>query len=53
MVRQDVAENNRALKAKYNDMRWVGRKFGSLTVIESINRDNRWVWKCQCDCGEI
>lgn len=53
MVRQDVAENNRALKAKYNDMGWVGRKFGSLTVIEPIHRDNRWVWKCYCDCGEI
>lgn len=33
----------------------TGQKFGKLTVIEKteLRKDNRPVWKCQCDCGGI
>lgn len=53
MVRNDVSENNRVLKAKYNDSSWVGQKFGSLTVLECVHKRNRWAWVCKCDCGEL
>lgn len=52
MVRKDVADKNRELKAKYNDDGWLGKKFGSLTVVELVHQNNRWAWRCQCDCGE-
>ena len=53
MVRQDVADNNKISKSKYNNSDWIGKKFGSLTVIEPIHQRNRWMWRCRCDCGEI
>lgn len=34
----------------------TGQTFGRLTVIELTdkkNNDNRWLWKCQCSCGNI
>lgn len=33
----------------------TGKKFGKLTVLERLNkkRHNKWIWKCQCDCGNI
>ena len=34
----------------------VGKKFGKLTVLsitDERNADNRVIWKCQCDCGNI
>lgn len=32
----------------------VGQKFGRLTVLEYAERkNNRWYFKCQCDCGNI
>lgn len=33
-----------------------GQKFGRLTVIKLLNKkdhDHRWLWECQCDCGNI
>lgn len=33
----------------------VGRRFGYLVVIEYLGsgKDNRAIWKCQCDCGRL
>lgn len=34
----------------------LGKKFGQLTVIEKTNKKdnyNNFLWKCQCDCGNI
>lgn len=53
MVRKDVANRNRILKAKYSDNTWIGQKFNSLTVVQPIYHDSRWAWECQCDCGEV
>lgn len=42
----------------YSDPEWIGKKFGSLTVIEPIAHYEKkrgyrcWYWKCQCDCGK-
>ena len=34
----------------------TGQTFNTLTVLELTdkkNNDNRWLWKCQCSCGNI
>lgn len=32
----------------------TGQKFNRLTVLEKLYKQgNEWVWKCQCDCGNI
>lgn len=33
----------------------TGQKFGRLTVLGLTDKksDNRWLWECQCDCGNI
>lgn len=38
----------------YDDL--IGKKFGRLTVLENtkkVDKDNRTIYKCQCDCGNI
>ena len=31
-----------------------GKKFGKLTALERLGKkDHRYLWKCQCDCGNI
>ena len=30
-----------------------GKRFGKLTVLAYVKRNNQNVYKCQCDCGEI
>ena len=31
----------------------IGKRFGKLTVIEFYEkRNNRYYWKCKCDCGK-
>ena len=40
----------------YNDEKWVGMKFGMLTVIEPVHvcpngRSTQWYWRLKCDCG--
>ena len=30
----------------------TGQKFGYLTVVEPARINNRFAWKCKCDCGE-
>lgn len=38
---------------KANDSKWIGQKFGKLTVIEPVyvEKRHRWLWRCKCDCG--
>lgn len=41
---------------KYNDKRWIGKKFGMLTVLRpvhvtTIQGNNEWHWEMKCDCG--
>ncbi len=34
----------------------TGQTFNRLTVLELTDKkdnDNRWLWKCQCSCGNI
>jgi len=33
----------------------LGQKFGRLVVLarERQDKERRWLWKCQCDCGQI
>lgn len=52
MVREDVAIRNSKIKSRYNDPRWLGEKFGQLTVVDMEHRANQWLWVCKCDCGK-
>lgn len=36
---------------KNNDPKWIGQRFGKLTVTGFINKNRRWYWRCKCDCG--
>lgn len=36
---------------KANDEKWIGQKFGKLTVIEPVYKNDRWLWRCRCECG--
>lgn len=46
-----------AKNAKYNNKEFIGKKFGRLTVIDIFHftdgKYQRWMWKCQCECGNI
>lgn len=34
--------------------RWIGRRFGRLTVIAfAESNPSGYVWRCQCDCGRV
>ena len=44
------------MNTKYKSEEWIGKKFGWLTVIEPINRENKngntqWYWRVKCKCG--
>lgn len=34
-------------------MEEIGRRYGMLTVVSKVRKDNHntWVYLCQCDCG--
>jgi len=39
-------------KALFDDL--TGKRFGSLIVINEVGkRKTKYLWKCQCDCGEF
>lgn len=41
---------------KNNDKKWIGQKFGRLTVIgfEKKKEPSRgWNWLCKCECGKV
>lgn len=39
------------MSIKPNDEKWVGQKFGKLTVRCAVWNGRRWLWECDCDCG--
>lgn len=39
------------MSIKPNDPKWVGQKFGKLTVTGAVWNGRRWLWECVCDCG--
>lgn len=47
----NVTGRKNASKIKYYDKKWLNMKFGTLTVIDFVNRKNRWDWVCRCECG--
>lgn len=38
-------------RIRANDASWIGRKFNKITVVGFVYRNNRWLWKCNCECG--
>jgi hypothetical protein len=38
---------------KYNLKDLTGQKFGRLTVISYYKENNKTIWKCICDCGNM
>lgn len=34
-----------------NDEKWIGQKFGKLTVRGAVYNGRRWLWECDCECG--
>lgn len=45
---------------KYNSRKWIGQKFGRMTVIGiehgtiGVKKiSNCWKWVCKCDCGNV
>ena len=34
-----------------NDPKWLGQKFGRLTVVGFVHKRNKWYWRCRCECG--
>ena len=45
------------MREKNNDPKWLGQKFGRLTVVgfRKIPNGNysAWGWDCKCDCGNM
>lgn len=39
------------MRERGNDPKWLGQKFGRLTVIGFVHKRNKWYWKCRCECG--
>ena len=39
------------MNIKANDPKWIGNKYGKLTVIRPIHNGTRWLWECSCECG--
>ena len=41
----------------YNKSEWVGKKYGKLTVLGSVNKKvsktTQWFWEMRCDCGKV
>ena len=50
-MRKDVSIRNTNIKSKYNKKEWLGKKFGTLTVIGFAHHYPNWKWVCKCDCG--
>lgn len=36
---------------KANSEEWIGKRFGRLLVLGTEHKNDRWFWKCKCDCG--
>jgi hypothetical protein len=43
------------VRRKYDDEKWVGRRFGRLVVLGTARKPSGepgWLWECKCDCGK-
>lgn len=46
------------MNEKYKDEKWIGKKFGMLTVRKavphtSLNGTKEWYWEVVCECGSV
>ena len=39
------------MRERGNDPKWLGQKFGRLTVVGFVHKGKKWYWKCRCECG--
>lgn len=39
------------MRERGNDPKWLGEKYGRLTVVGFVHKRKKWYWKCRCDCG--
>lgn len=39
------------MRQRGNDPKWMGQRFGRLTVTGFVHKRNKWYWRCRCDCG--
>jgi hypothetical protein len=53
-LRKKIASKNMSLMSSNNYIDETGKRYGKLTVIQKVDRENmgRAYWLCQCDCGK-
>lgn len=39
------------MREKANDPKWLGQKYGRLTVNGFVHVGKKWLWECKCECG--
>lgn len=39
------------MREKVNDNKWIGQKYGRLTVTGFVHKGKKWYWECTCECG--
>ena len=39
------------MREKVNDAKWIGQKYGRLTVTGFFHKGEKWYWECACECG--
>ena len=39
------------MREKVNDAKWIGQKYGRLTVTGFFHKGKKWYWECACECG--
>ena len=39
------------MREKVNDAKWIGQKYGRLTVTGFVHKGKKWYWACACECG--
>lgn len=39
------------MREKVNDNKWIGQKYGRLTVTGFVHKGKKWYWECICECG--
>lgn len=49
----NIQDKIRVAKRAWNFNDLVGQKFNKLTVLKLQSTENKTIWKCKCDCGNI